>query len=383
MDATATASATNAQLRQRATTLGTELTVRLAELLHVVGELDRRQAFRDEGATSVVTWLAQHLGVAESTGRQWAQLAQRLYDYPLLAKGMESGDISFDKARAAADLAAVADHDHDHDSTSVHTITPDAAVVEQARHCTVRQLADLARATKGTSNAKGAEHYERRYLRCHDDRRTITAQLPEEHYVLVRNMLAKEAQRVASDGETPLDQRMADALVRFCRRGGGSGSAGPDVHVVVHADLALLRGGTGRAELERLGLLSSEAARRLACDASVALAIDDAFGHTMAEGRAERLPTDQQRREVWRRDRTCRFPGCSNSLFTNVHHLVHWAEGGTTDLENLVLLCSHHHHTVHEKRWQVSGNPNGTLHFMGPTKKMLTSRPSPLWTRRN
>ena len=160
-------------------------------------------------------------------------------------------------------------------------------------------------------------------------------------------------------------------------------SSHSDTHVVVHADLLLLRGAAGRAELERLGLLSPQAAKRLACDATVALAIDDAFGHTMAEGRAVRFPTDQQRREVWRRDRTCRFPGCANSLFTNVHHIVHWADGGTTDLENLVLLCNHHHHTVHEKRWEVSGNANGKLQFLGPTKQLLTSRPSPLWTRRN
>jgi hypothetical protein len=103
----------------------------------------------------------------------------------------------------------------------------------------------------------------------------------------------------------------------------------------------------------------------------------------MAEGYEKRLPTPAQRREIIRRDRTCRFPGCSNTLFTNVHHILPWAKGGKTDLPNLALLCNHHHHVVHEGKWQLSGNANGELKFMGPTKRLMTSRPSPQWTRRN
>jgi hypothetical protein len=159
----------------------------------------------------------------------------------------------------------------------------------------------------------------------------------------------------------------------------GSGS---NFFVVAHTDLALLQGGTGRAEIERMGLLSGEAIRRISCDATVALALDDAFGHTMFEGRSKRLATPPQRREVQRRDRRCRFPGCANNIFTDVHHVVHWADQGSTDLPNLVTLCDHHHHRVHEGKWSVTGNANGILRFVGPSGRALTSRPSPLWTRR-
>ena len=159
----------------------------------------------------------------------------------------------------------------------------------------------------------------------------------------------------------------------------GSGS---NFLVIAHTDLALLQGGTGRAEIERMGLLSGEAIRRIGCDASVALALDDAFGHTMFEGRSKRFATQAQRHEVQRRDRRCRFPGCANNTFTDVHHVVHWADQGSTDLPNLVTLCDHHHHRVHEGKWQVTGNANGILRFVGPSGRMMTSRPSPLWTRR-
>ncbi len=217
------------------------------------------------------------------------------------------------------------------------------------------------------------------------------------------------AKQIESDGETPYDQRQCDAMVAICaggttsadlvratspqaagvvaptvpvsgptlrrawwsRRGGmpsGDGNGSTQASsVVAHTDLSLLRGGTGTAEVERLGLLSPETIRRIACDAEVVLAVDDAFGHTMFEGRSRRFPTDTQRREVWRRDRRCRFPGCANATFTDVHHIVHWTADGPTDLENLVTLCTHHHHRVHERQWQMSGNTNGILHFIGPS----------------
>jgi hypothetical protein len=177
--------------------------------------------------------------------------------------------------------------------------------------------------------------------------------------------------------------------------GGGGGAAGgsgatsasgargrSNFFIVAHTDLSFLRGGSGGAEIEGLGLLSREAIRRISCGATVALALDDAFGHTMFEGRARRFASDAQRREVQRRDRRCRFPGCSNNTFTDVHHIVHWIDQGTTDLPNLVLLCDHHHHRVHEGKWEMTGNANGILRFVGPNGRPMTSRPSPLWTRR-
>ena len=67
--------------------------------------------------------------------------------------------------------------------------------------------------------------------------------------------------------------------------------------------------------------------------------------------------------------------------FTNIHHIVPWKPGGRTDLDNLTLLCLFHHGVVHQKGWTMSGNANAELTFVGPTGRVMTSRPSPLWTR--
>jgi hypothetical protein len=101
----------------------------------------------------------------------------------------------------------------------------------------------------------------------------------------------------------------------------------------------------------------------------------------MYEGRQQRYPTQTQRREIMRRDRHCRFPGCANETFVNPHHIRWWKpHGGTTDLPNLALLCEHHHHMVHSKKWTMRGNANETLEFIGPTGRVMESRPSPRWT---
>ena len=121
--------------------------------------------------------------------------------------------------------------------------------------------------------------------------------------------------------------------------------------------------------------------RRIACDATVVVAVDDASGHTMYEGRAKRFPTGAQRREVIRRDRQCRFPGCSNGTFVAVHHVVPWSLGGGTDLDNLVLLCKHHHGVVHRNGWSMTGNPDQELRIENPAGRVTVSRPSVLWTR--
>jgi hypothetical protein len=165
-------------------------------------------------------------------------------------------------------------------------------------------------------------------------------------------------------------------------RSGGRVGGTPYV-VVAHVPLDVLLDENSElsGELERGGLISSDTVRRLACDAKLILAVDDDVGHTMYEGRTRRYPSEAQRREIIRRDRHCRFPGCTNATFVNPHHITWWnSHHGSTDLPNLVLLCEHHHHLIHSKQWTMSGDANEKLTFVGPSGRSMTSLPSPLWT---
>jgi Domain of unknown function (DUF222)/HNH endonuclease len=348
-----------------------------------LAELERRQAFRDEGATSIANWATERYGISSASARALTRGGERAWDLPYLIGAVCAGDISFDKMRAVADVA---------------TPETDEGLKEQAERCTVRELADVARtmAQVAASHAPASSRsdHERRFVRFNDPYRTVTAQFSAADYAEVRTTLEARARQVATDGETPWDQRVCDALTEMVASSNGGAGAGPSGNgdsgspnfVVVHVPLDALVDDavepTGLAgELERDGLIDCETVQRMACDATIAVAVDDDAGHTMYEGRARRFPTDAQRREVMRRDRHCRFPGCTNVTFTNVHHIIPWEPGGKTDLDNLSLMCLHHHHVVHSHGWTMCGSANEELQFVGPSGRPMTSRPSPLWTR--
>ena len=102
--------------------------------------------------------------------------------------------------------------------------------------------------------------------------------------------------------------------------------------------------------------VSAETSRRLACDASVVEVRHGPDGRILDVGRRTRTIPPAIRRALEVRDRGCRFPGCG-LRFTDAHHVVHWADGGETKLDNLVLLCRHHHRLLHEEGFRLELNP--------------------------
>ena len=340
----------------------------------LAGEMARRQGFRAIGATSMESYVVGQLGLSRATARALVHVAERLFDLPDLQAALSAGEVSFDKVRVVADVA---------DPES------DAEWAETAASLPVADLAELAERSGARERSRaGGREPEHPTLRRNDAALTLTARLPRVDYAEVCARIEAQADLLGAAGDTPYDQRLAEALLSLLREhGSGNGSSsrrkGSPYLVVAHVALDSL---LNDCELERLGadlecsgLISLEVARRLACDASLVVALDDEAGHTMYEGRARRFPTDAQRRELWRRDRRCRFPGCSHVDFVQAHHVVPWTPTGRTDLDNLALLCHYHHHEVHSNAWSVSGNANEELTFVGPDGRAMASHPSPLW----
>ena len=69
------------------------------------------------------------------------------------------------------------------------------------------------------------------------------------------------------------------------------------------------------------------------------------------------------KRALVARDKTCRYPGCSHEKWLDAHHVVHWADGGETNLENTILLCSKHHRLLHEGSYVIRKNYQGQWYF--------------------
>ena len=126
--------------------------------------------------------------------------------------------------------------------------------------------------------------------------------------------------------------------------------------------------------------VSAETARRLACDAATVRMQHGPTGEILDVGRRTRTISPALRRALRARDRQCRFPGCRNRR-VDAHHIEHWAHGGATALDNLVLLCRRHHRAVHEEGFRITLDAAGEVEFLRPDGRPLPEAPAaPAWT---
>ena len=133
----------------------------------------------------------------------------------------------------------------------------------------------------------------------------------------------------------------------------------------------------GQAVIEQAGglHLGREAARRLACDAALVALRHGAGGEVLDVGRRTRAVPTALRRALLDRDRSqCQFPGCT-SRHCDAHHVVHWADGGETQLSNLVLCGRFHHRALHEEGFQVVADAAGQFQFLRPDGVPLPAEP--------
>ncbi|HET6771448.1 MAG TPA: HNH endonuclease signature motif containing protein, partial [Actinomycetota bacterium] len=90
-----------------------------------------------------------------------------------------------------------------------------------------------------------------------------------------------------------------------------------------------------------------------------------------------REPSGWMMRQLRYRDVECRFPGCGARRFTQAHHIRWWEKGGRTDLDNLLLVCTFHHKLVHEYRWTVRRESDGTATWFLPDGCPYRAGPAP------
>ena len=138
----------------------------------------------------------------------------------------------------------------------------------------------------------------------------------------------------------------------------------------------------GQAVIEAAGGIhvSAEVARRVACDSGLVVLRHAANGEVLDVGRRTRTIPTALRRALESRDRNqCQFPGCE-SRHCDAHHVVHWADGGETQLTNLVQVCRFHHRAVHEEGFQVVADSAGQFRFLRPDGRPLPAvPPAPRW----
>ncbi|MFA9431449.1 DUF222 domain-containing protein [Egicoccus sp. AB-alg2] len=381
------------QLEVTLHTRAVEATIVLARLFDVLAEFVVRGIWADQGARTPGAWLSWKLGLGASTAREWVRVALRLRELPAIRDRFAAGTLSYSKVRALTRIAL-----------------PDAQewLLAWADHATAAELERVARGLRGAQRgrlvADDPDHgWTYRLTTRHDGLAELTVVGPVEEIVELELRCRRAAEQQLADRrrsgpaaseeptdagsasaeavsvpEPPDDDRepwvtaadvartLAEAVV-VRTDGGPPDTSGLDRHTLVlqaPADaLAALNPPTGhdvphprqdpvpvRDAAGRIRSLDRRVLRRLACEAGIVLAVTNAHHQPIDLGRRRRDPSAALRRAVFLRDHhSCRYPGCGSTRNLHVHHVRHWADGGPTDLANLITLCAHHHRHLHRR----------------------------------
>lgn len=380
---------------------------RLAVLARVA---ERRGLAEAWGMPTTAGWLSWRGGLGLFEAGEVVRVGRALEDLPHTAGAMAAGALSWTKARAVTRVADPA---------------TDQALAEWASGASVpttrRITAAWARARDAGQDAERAEEarHERRGLwwRWVDARQgtrvaadtvhgdgelggmwELHGRLDAAEGELVRTHLEGLAGRLRAEQGEPLDgcidpAERADALVETCRRSTDhdhdndrAPRSRPGAELVLHATWETLIGPDRTAGELSLGdprdrAVTRAVARRLACDATVSVSVEDPEGTPVWRSRRTRTVTGRLRRAVLERDRRCAYPGCARTRL-EIHHIHHWADGGPTTPDNLIALCPHHHAAHHRGVFTITPAPPGQPRFTHRNGQPLEPSPPPHTTNR-
>ncbi len=353
---------------------------RLEECLRLVGRCEARlAAVKAEKVEELARWrgeahaaevLRGDLKQSRGAAKREVQFAERLADLPGTAEALAEGAITPQHARAIADAAA-------------HTPVDEAELLAAAE----KEPADVfGRTLRDHVNERSAgEDLEERRRRQRAQREANIKQESDGMYKLfgkfdpvagarIETALAGMAKQLWHDEDpknraTPA-QRYADALEQLVtRRGAGTGTGtgkAQRTNLLVIANYDLVAEQLVDARLVDGTPLAPSELLKIALDANILLALFDTKSQPLWLGHKYRHASVGQRIALAARDGGCAVCGASNS-FCQAHHVIWWEDGGPTDIDNLVLLCSDcHHKQVHERGAQLTRGPDGHFHLEPP-----------------
>lgn len=375
------------------------------QLLELIGEFDATRAIRWwTDMKSLAHWLSWACSMSPGVAREHVRIAKALRRMPTVREAFRAGRLSYSKVREVTRVVDSVDEER---------------LCELALTATASQLARMISAYRAADGSRIRQERKRSltWQTREDGMVDFRASLPaEEAATLIAAITAAQDQfgtppekpnpelptDAAESEDTGRRYSSADALLDVARvflDTAPEDRSGEDRNlVVVHlsgenlseAKAENVPAGTfGEAEdvpagtspktpagdatchIEGVAPIEPETARRLACDSPILGAVVDQHGEVLALGRTRRLVSRAQRRALMIRDRMCRFPGCSQTRHLKAHHRVSWANGGSTDLDNLILLCQWHHTAVHEGGMTIRRAPGGAWDSLCPTERSI------------
>src|SRR5262245_43112122 len=349
-----------------------------ARISDAVAHCDRAGLWELDGATSMTAWLTHHTRMPRPRASATSARARKLAQLPVTAGAWRDGTLSSGQVDAIAanldpgTVALFADHEQVMVPTLVDLSVRDVATAMGAwRECATadRDPKPEPADTLHLSRTLGG--------RWRQD-----ANLGPESGELLATAL-RLAQSPDGDGEAARSAatRRADALGDICRhfldhqQARRGGRHRPHLNLVLDVDRYQALAATGATTVDGTGL-DRGTVDRLLCDAALHRVLTQGRSAIVDYGRATRTIPAPLYNALVLRDQHCRFPGCDRpAAWCDGHHLHPWQTGGLTNLPNLVLLCSRHHHLLHRPRWHAKLLPDTTLEITDPRGHVHTSHP--------
>ncbi|EGD24359.1 HNH endonuclease signature motif containing protein [Prescottella equi] len=377
-----------------------------------VAEIDERAvSFDTLGFRSVKQWMAANTLLEVPAAARILALGRMLSRQPEIADAFNAGDISAEHAALIGKFCETPPRGMPNEALdSCRKVLLDAASGPAATTTTVRTCISRLERIFESDELPPSEDTERNEFHASktlNGRVSVKGDLDAvtgEMLLTALSALTKPRNLLDDPAEkrTPARQR-ADAFAEILRRYLDSGDAptegGERPHLSLHvnaADLARseaahewvnpdgdsdLFGDKDIARMPHTGPLSIATARRIACDCHLTpIVMDD--GVPLNLGRTNRTVSKKQRRALLARDHGCAFPGCGTPpAHCEGHHVKHWADGGPTDLDNLVLLCRYHHTLLHHSHWDVKIGADRHPWFTPPSTVDPYKKPVPAHNR--
>jgi hypothetical protein len=357
-----------------------------ARFLQLLGEFDERGGWAGDGIRSCAHWLSWRAGMSRRTAVERLRVAHALRNLPRITEAFAAGRVSYSKVRALTRITGT-------DTATLTRIAAEiAAGTTDLPHTTVADPDTAEQVLLNLALCGTANHVEtivRAVRHRHTPpentaaRRSLSWYWEEDGSLILRGRLTPDAGAAfiaAIEGLVPpgtpvshpvppapddLDERAleqepgpavdrvaarrADALLTLINRPDDEVVERGQARVIVHLDAT-----TGAARLDGGPDIPNSTAERLACDARVQALLNDRTGNRMYLGRARRLATPAQISALTVRDGAgCQFPGCTHTRHLHAHHVAHWLYGGRTDIDNLILICSHHHAAIHDHGYRI------------------------------
>ena len=318
--------------------------------------------YDNHGYSSPIDWIRLNCHQTANAAADLIAVGQNLQRMPESVQAISQGEIGYAHAKAMARTA-----------NAVGTKFDEAPLLEKARENSAGKFYYICNHYRHAADRKGyeaeqAELVENRRLwisKCEDGSVLLSGTFDPEGGAAILTKLEPRARKSGAHDDRSREKRYADALVEVASGGGSQAQ----LQVTSSIETLLGLAGAPAADMEHSAVpVSSKTVERLACDSSIARILLDSESTVIDVGRSKRVVSEPMRRALTARDGHCRWPGCERpASWSAAHHVVHWIHGGTSNLDNLILLCHRHHRMVHEGNWQIVRGDGGRMLTIPPT----------------